>query len=47
MNEQEIEQARLRVWREKATFALEKTDRLVRRDWGMFASTRQRWLAEG
>lgn len=47
MNDQEIEQARLRVWREKATFALEKTDRLVRRDWGMFASTRQRWLAEG
>ncbi|MDW7659297.1 MAG: uroporphyrinogen decarboxylase family protein [Bacillota bacterium] len=47
MNEHEREQARLLVRREQATFRLEKTDRLVRRDWGMFAATRQRWLSEG
>lgn len=47
MNAREKEQARLLVRREQATFRLEKTDRLVRRDWGMFAATRQRWLSEG
>jgi uroporphyrinogen decarboxylase len=35
------------VRREIATFRLERTDRLVRRDWGIFPETRRRWLAEG
>jgi hypothetical protein len=35
------------IEREKATFGLQKLDRLVRRDWGMFPETKERWLQEG
>lgn len=35
------------VRREQAAFGLKKTDRLIRRDWGLFPETRERWLREG
>ncbi|NLM77750.1 MAG: hypothetical protein GX173_06650 [Ruminococcaceae bacterium] len=49
MDREMEEKQRIRsvVAREKATYRLEKTDRLIRRDWGLFPETRQRWLDEG